>query len=263
MADMPAMREWLTAAASRRARCGGVRTADARRNPLSHGRLLDLASNDYLGLSGHPRLRAAAREAITRLGAGAGASRVVTGTTTAHLDIERELADLTGQPSCLAFSSGYTANMGILTALGDPGTLLISDAHVHASLIDGARLSRSPVRICPHADLDALAGLLRERREQRAVVVIESIYSVLGDAADVTATARLCADHDARSRSTRSPRPRAAHRRRGARHRRRRGGARRGARGRPGRRRARRRDRDPVQGARRPGRRRARISPAA
>lgn len=194
---MPALREWLSAAAEQRERCGGVRTADARRSPQSCGALLDLASNDYLGLSGHPRLRTAACEAITRLGAGARASRVVTGTTMAHLELERELAGLTGQPSCLVFSSGYTANIGILAALGDPGTLLVSDAHVHASLIDGARLSRSPVRVCPHADLDALARLLRERTQQRAVVVIESIYSVLGDAADITATARLCAEHDA------------------------------------------------------------------
>lgn len=194
---MPAMREWLTIAASRRAQAGGVRAADPRRNPQSHGHLLDLASNDYLGLSCHPRLRAAASEAIGRFGAGAGASRVVTGTTTVHLELERELAELTGQPGCLVFSSGYTANMGILTALGDPGTLLVSDAHIHASLIDGARLSRSPVRICPHSDLDALARLLRERTQPRAVVVIESIYSVLGDAADLPATAALCAEYDA------------------------------------------------------------------
>jgi 8-amino-7-oxononanoate synthase len=197
MTGTPGIRDWLAAAAARRARGGGVRTADARRHPQSGGGLLDLASNDYLGLSEHPRLRAAAGEAIRRLGTGARASRVVTGTTTAHDDLERELAGLTGQPRCLVFSSGYTANMGVLTALGDPGTLLISDAHVHASLVDGARLSRSPVRVCPHSDLDALARLLRGRAQPRAVVVIESVYSVLGDAADVTATARLCAEHDA------------------------------------------------------------------
>jgi 8-amino-7-oxononanoate synthase len=95
------------------------------------------------------------------------------------------------------FSSGYTANIGILTALGDPGTLLVSDAHVHASLIDGARLSRSRVEICPHRDLDALDRLLRTRTQPRAIVVIESIYSVLGDAADVARTAAICAAHGA------------------------------------------------------------------
>jgi 8-amino-7-oxononanoate synthase len=194
---MGAMQDWLIAAAHGRTRGGIVRTAEARRNPQSRGGLLDLASNDYLGLAGDPRLQEAATGAIRRYGTGARASRVVTGTTTSHVELERELAQLTGQPACLAFSSGYTANIGVLTALGDQDTLIVSDAHIHASLIDGARLSRSPVRICPHSDLDMLAGLLRDRAQPRAIVVIESIYSVLGDAADLPAAAALCAEHDA------------------------------------------------------------------
>jgi 8-amino-7-oxononanoate synthase len=196
MADMAAMQEWLATAGQRRMQHGSVRTADPRRNPLAHG-LLDMASNDYLGLAGDPRLLAAATEASQRFGTGAGASRVVTGTTDSHAELEHELARLTGQPTCLAFSSGYTANIGILTALGDMHTLIVSDAHIHASLIDGARLSRSPVEICPHADLDTLDRLLRDRTQPRAIVVIESIYSVLGDAADVARTAAVCAAHDA------------------------------------------------------------------
>ncbi|HEY1820000.1 MAG TPA: 8-amino-7-oxononanoate synthase [Trebonia sp.] len=194
---MTAVHEWLAAAARQRDQSGTVRTTDPGRHPQAHGRLLDLASNDYLGLGADPRVRAAAAEAIGRFGSGAGASRVVTGTTDSHAEAEHELAGLTGQPSGLVFSSGYAANIGILTALGDPATLLISDAHVHASLIDGARLSRSPVTICPHADLGALDRLLRDRRQPRALVVIESIYSVLGDAADLARTAAICAEHDA------------------------------------------------------------------
>jgi 8-amino-7-oxononanoate synthase len=194
---MTAINEWLSAAAQRRTRSSTARTTDPRRHPESDGRLLDLASNDYLGLARDPRLRAAAAEATGRFGTGAGASRVVTGTTDSHAEAEHELAELTGQPSCLVFSSGYAANIGILTALGDHDTLLVSDAHVHASLIDGARLSRSPVQICPHGDLDALDRLLRRRSRPRAGVVIESIYSVLGDAADIGATAAICAAHDA------------------------------------------------------------------
>jgi 8-amino-7-oxononanoate synthase len=194
---MTAVHEWLTAAARQRDESGTVRMTDPGRHPQAGGRLLDLASNDYLGLGADPRVRAAAAEAIGRFGSGAGASRVVTGTTDSHAEAEHELAELTGQPSGLVFSSGYAANIGILTALGDPDTLLVSDAHVHASLIDGARLSRSPVAICPHADLDALDRLLRDRRQPRALVVIESIYSVLGDAADLTRTAAICAEHDA------------------------------------------------------------------
>ncbi|MCW0214819.1 MAG: aminotransferase class I/II-fold pyridoxal phosphate-dependent enzyme [Pseudonocardia sp.] len=194
---MGAMQAWLEAAATGRERAGLVRAADARRNPESLQGMLDLASNDYLALAGDPRLRAAAVRALDRFGTGARASRVVTGTTAAHVELEEELARLTGQPTCLTFSSGYTANLGILTALGDPDTLIVSDAHVHASLIDGARLSRSPVAVCPHADLAALDRLLRGRTQRRAVVVVESIYSVLGDSSDLVRTAALCAEHDA------------------------------------------------------------------
>ncbi|MDN5915964.1 MAG: 8-amino-7-oxononanoate synthase [Pseudonocardia sp.] len=194
---MRAMQQWLAATAAVREQEGLVRRADVERNPQSRSHLLDLASNDYLGLADDPRVQTAATEAIERFGTGARASRVVTGTTTAHDDLELALAGLTGQPACLGFSSGYTANLGLLTALGDQDTLIVSDTHIHASLIDGARLSRSPVAICPHAELDALAHLLRTRDQPRAVVLVESIYSVLGDAADLPRIADLCAEHDA------------------------------------------------------------------
>jgi 8-amino-7-oxononanoate synthase len=191
------IRTWLQEAAADRVRDARVRRDDVSRNAESRGGLLDLASNDYLGLAGDARVKAAAIAATSRFGTGARASRVVTGTTLLHAELEHELAALTGQPACLVFSSGYTANLGIVTALGDPATLLITDAHIHASLIDGARLSRSPVQICPHGDLDALEALLRARAAPRAVVLVESIYSVLGDAADLHATAALCARYDA------------------------------------------------------------------
>lgn len=194
---MSRIRTWLETEAEDRIRRSRVRRDDISRNAESQDGLLDLASNDYLGLAGDPRLREAAIAATWRFGTGARASRVVTGTTTVHSALEQELATLTGQPACLTFSSGYTANLGILTALGNVDTLLITDAHIHASLIDAARLSRSPVQICPHRDLDALQVLLKARAEPRAVVVIESIYSVLGDAADLSATAALCANYEA------------------------------------------------------------------
>ncbi len=194
---MSSIRTWLETEAEDRIRRSRVRRDDISRNAESQDGLLDLASNDYLGLAGDPRLREAAIAATWRFGTGARASRVVTGTTTVHAALEQELATLTAQPACLTFSSGYTANLGILTALGNVDTLLITDAHIHASLIDAARLSRSPVQICPHRDLDALQVLLKARAEPRAVVVIESIYSVLGDAADLSATAALCANYEA------------------------------------------------------------------
>jgi len=189
------MHEWLAAAERDRQAAGLVRRTDDRRHPGPS--TLDLASNDYLSLSTDPRLRSAAAQAIARYGAGAGASRVVTGTTPCHTELEQALAELTGQPAALVFSSGYTANIGIITALGSPDTLLITDAHIHASLIDGARLSRSPVAICPHGDLDTLAQLLRDRSQERAIVAVESVYSVLGDATDLRRTAELCARYDA------------------------------------------------------------------
>lgn len=194
---MPTLEHWLAEKAAERRHLGRVRATDVTRNPESTGNLLDLASNDYLGLAGDPRIVAAAGAALERYGASARASRVVTGTTAVHDELEHELCQLTGQRAALVFSSGYTANLAVLTALGDPDTLLITDAHIHASLIDGARLSRSPVAICAHRDLDELRQLLAERTQSRAIVVVESIYSVLGDACDLDRTAELCARHGA------------------------------------------------------------------
>ena len=186
------MQDWLAAQARVRAQRGIIRRTVPRA-----GAVLDLASNDYLGLATDPRLQAAAVAAVERHGTGARASRVVTGTHAVHEELEAELCALTGRPAALAFSSGYAANLGLLTALGGPGTLMLTDEHIHASLIDAARLSRSPSEVIPHGDLAVLEQRLAARSQPRAVVVIESIYSVFGDAADVSAVARLCAEHDA------------------------------------------------------------------
>ncbi len=167
-----------------------IRTAEPR--PAG----IDLASNDYLGLIRDPRLVAAAVTALQRYGTGAGASRVVTGTVPVHRELEDELAALTGQPAALVFASGYAANLGLLGSIGGPGTMIALDAHAHASLIDGARLSGAVVRFWPHNDLAALAELLGAA-DRRVVVVVESVYSVLGDAADLPRLAELCADRDA------------------------------------------------------------------
>jgi 8-amino-7-oxononanoate synthase len=201
---MGAIQDRMARAAWVRERRGTERFArvDARWNEVEGGRAapqapFDLASNDYLGLSTDPRLASAAIAATERYGTGARSSRVVTGTLPVHDELEHALADLTGQPAALAFSSGYAANLGILTSLGGPDALIISDQHIHASLIDAARLSRSPLATFPHADLDALSDLLADRTQPRAIVVVESIYSVLGDAANLAAAAALCARYDA------------------------------------------------------------------
>lgn len=161
------------------------------------GEIIDLASNDYLGLSADPRVIAASMAALQEYGAGARASRVVCGTTPAHVKLEEQLRALTGQRAALAFSSGYTANLGVVTALGGPGTLMVHDAHVHASLIDAVRLSRSPAVSVPHNDLTAIQAALQQRTQPRAIVLVESVYSVLGDVANLRSLAQMCAESDA------------------------------------------------------------------
>ena len=199
---MTAMWQWLdTTRAAREAR-GLARTARVRVDPAhpggaAGGGLVDLASNDYLGLARDPRVVAAGMSALRTYGAGARASRVVTGTLPPHEEAERALCDLTGQESALVLASGYASNIAVVTALGGPGTLLVTDEHIHASVHDAARLSRCPRVTTPHGDVAAVEAALAARSEPRALVVVESIYSVLGDAADLSALAAVCARHDA------------------------------------------------------------------
>lgn len=159
--------------------------------------LIDLAGNDYLGLARDPRVVEAAVAAVRTWGAGATASRLVTGTTALHAELEAELASYAGHESGLVFSSGYLANLGVITALGGPGTLLVSDEHVHASIVDACRLSRSRVEVVPHGELEAIGKVLAERKEPHALVLVESVYSVLGDAAPLEALAAVALEHDA------------------------------------------------------------------
>ncbi len=185
--------EWLEAAAARRDAAGLHREV----TPVKGDDLLDLAGNDYLGLRHHPAVIAGAVAATETYGGGAGASRLVTGTLPLHEELESALADHTGARSALVFSTGYHANLSALTTLTDADTLIVSDAHAHASLIDGTRLSRGTVAVARHNDLDHVAELLATRRQTRAVVVVESIYSVLGDEAPLIALAELTARHGA------------------------------------------------------------------
>lgn len=158
---------------------------------------LDLASNDYLGLSRHPEVVAGAIEAVRRWGAGATGSRLVTGTTTEHELLETELAAFTGFAAGLVFSSGYTANLGAVTALAGRGSLIVSDAGCHASLVDACRLSRARVAIAPHRDTTAVARLLAERTEERALVLTDSVFSADGDLAPLAELHRIVRAHGA------------------------------------------------------------------
>lgn len=191
---MSGFAEWLAAAATQREDAGLTRRLVASDGA---GPMIDLAGNDYLGLSRDPRVTAGAVRAAERYGAGAGASRLVTGTLTVHEELERTLADFTGFPSALVLSTGYHANLAVVAALADQDTLIVSDAHVHASMIDACRLSRGTVAVVPHNDAAAVEQALRTRTQPRALVLVETIYSVLGDAAPLRALADLCDRYDA------------------------------------------------------------------
>lgn len=167
-------------------------------HPRSAGSaIIDLASNDYLGLSRDPRVIAGAEAALRTWGAGSTGSRLVTGSTQAHADLEHELAAFTGAEAALVFSSGYTANLGAVTALSGVGSLVVSDAGSHASLVDACRLSRARVVVTPHNDVDQVRRALAERTEERAIVMCDSVSSVNGDLAPLRQLHALCRAHRA------------------------------------------------------------------
>lgn len=158
--------------------------------------LLDLASNDYLGLARHPAVVAGAVAAAERYGAGSTGSRLVTGTMPVHLELEEALAARCGAESALVFSSGYLANLGAVTTLAGPGTLVVSDSANHASLIDACRLSRATVQVVTHADVAAVEAAL-QAWPGRAVVVTDAVFSVDGTLAPLVALHEVVRRHGA------------------------------------------------------------------
>ncbi|MEM6962206.1 MAG: 8-amino-7-oxononanoate synthase [Myxococcota bacterium] len=160
---------------------------------------LSFSSNDYLGLASDPSTISAMQSASAYLGVGSSASRLVTGTLAAHRSAESALATFIGQQDAVLFTSGYAANVGTLSALAGAEDALFSDALNHASIIDGARLSRAKTYIYPHCDLNALSNLLAKHRKEhrRAFIVSESRFSMDGDAPQLTDLARIASLHDA------------------------------------------------------------------
>nr|WP_236593472.1 8-amino-7-oxononanoate synthase [Paenarthrobacter ureafaciens] len=185
------MESWLDAQAVVRERRGLVRTPS-----VVDAGVVDLASNDYLGLAKDPRLAEAAARAARRYGTGATSSRLVAGTTALHLELEDALAGFAQSGAALVFSSGYLANLGVITALGGPGTLIVADEHCHASMIDGFRLSRSELRSFRHNDAAEASRLLAGRTQPRALLAVESIYSVGGDSAPLEDLLTVAEEHD-------------------------------------------------------------------
>ncbi|WP_238007775.1 8-amino-7-oxononanoate synthase [Dactylosporangium sp. AC04546] len=194
--------EWLDAldddAAARRA-------AGLRRELRPRGPAIDLAGNDYLGLSRHPEVLAAAGAALAEFGLGATGSRLVRGTTAVHEALEDGLARLLGAESALVYSSGYLANLGAVRALVRDGTLVVSDAHNHASIVDGCRLAcagragraGATTVVAPHADPAAVRDILAAHPGRPAVVVTESVFSVDGDLAPLAELHAVARAHGA------------------------------------------------------------------
>ncbi len=163
--------------------------------------VVSFASNDYLGLSAHPAVVAAAHEALDRWGAGSGASRLVTGSRPIHSTLERALAEWKGTEAAVTFPTGFAANLGVLCVLGGPGVGVLSDELNHASIIDGCRLSRSPLAVYRHRDMGHLDELLSARSGSASatptIVVSDSVFSMDGDVAPVDELLDLCGRHGA------------------------------------------------------------------
>jgi glycine C-acetyltransferase len=169
--------------------------------------LVSLSSNDYLGLTHHPRLREAALAAVRDFGAGSGAVRTIAGTMTLHEELERDLAAFKETEAVLTFQSGFTANTGVIPTITGEGDLIVSDALNHASIIDGMRLSKAPRKIYPHGDVQALGEILREARDngrdgtgqpfRLILVVTDGVFSMDGDIAPLPAVVEAAEQYGA------------------------------------------------------------------
>jgi glycine C-acetyltransferase len=173
-----------------------LRVMSAAQGPVTivDGReVISLSSNDYLGLTHHPRLRDKAMSALGEFGVGSGAVRTIAGTMTEHELLEEELAAFKGVEAVLTFQSGFTANTGVIPTITGEQDLIVSDALNHASIIDGMRLSKAPRKVFPHRDVDALREILREAAERGRpdgsgpyrliLVVTDGVFSMDGDIA--------------------------------------------------------------------------------
>src|ERR687887_421302 len=163
-------------------------------------RRIMLGGNNYLGLTGDERVKQAARDARDRYGTGVTGSRFMNGTLPIHLELERELADWTGEDDALVFTAGYLANTGCIATLLDPGDTVICDSGDHASILDAVSMSRARIRPFRHGRLEKLETML-ERAEGDGggvLVVVDGVFSMEGDLANVPEIARLCREHGAR-----------------------------------------------------------------
>ena len=163
--------------------------------------VITLSSNNYLGLNTHPKLRAAALDAVERFGAGSGAVRTIAGTMSLHEELEARLAAFKHTEAVLTFQSGFTANTGVIPILAPEGAVIVSDALNHASIIDGIRLTKAERRIFPHADTEALRSTLRDIRaadaEKTILVITDGVFSMDGDIARLPEIVEAAEEADA------------------------------------------------------------------
>ena len=158
--------------------------------------MLNFCANNYLGLANHPRLRAAAKQAIDEYGIGPGAVRTIAGTMTLHLELERRLAEFKKAAACITFQSGFTANLATIPALVGRGDVIFSDELNHASIIDGSRLSRAKIVRYNHADVDDLQRKIRETTDyRRALIVTDGVFSMDGDLAPLDKICEVAEEH--------------------------------------------------------------------
>lgn len=176
------------------------RVAETAQQPemqIDGRRLLTFCSNDYLGLANHPEVVRALQQGASNYGAGSGAAHLITGHTTAHHALEAELAEFTGRPRALLFSTGYMANLGIAAALLERGDQLYEDRLNHASLLDAGQLSRAKMHRYQHADAESLQRQLERAEQGRALIATDGVFSMDGDLAPLPQLAQLAQTHNA------------------------------------------------------------------
>src|SRR6266545_744355 len=161
--------------------------------------VINLASNNYLGLASHPRMNAAASKAASELGAGTGAVRTIAGSMTLHRELERRFAAFKHAEDALMFQSGFTANAGTVAAILGQQDVIVSDRLNHASIIDGARLSRAEIKVFEHKDADHADALLRQSKAEgrRQLLVTDGVFSMDGDIAPLPALVEVAERHGA------------------------------------------------------------------
>jgi len=159
--------------------------------------VVSFASNDYLGLTQHPAVVAAAGAALARWGAGSGSARLIVGSRPVHSELERALADWKGAERAVLFPTGFAANLGVLSTFGGADALIVSDELNHASIIDGCRLARAETVVARHADPEHVDDLLAGAGSRRGIVVSDTVFSMDGDLAPVDDLVRICAERGA------------------------------------------------------------------